>query len=497
MNFYKFHKLNIYKFFVVFLVLVFILPDLRIFALEDLEDFCQVENLDKQCQIYPQFECQRLLEKCIDYCEQKSAQIEGDITEAQKKERNYNNQVYILNRKIQKLKNQIYQSNLIIKDLGIQVSDTESSIEKTSLKIEDIGEHLVSILRAIYEEDQKSLVEILLSEDKFSDFFSNLMALETLNYKNQEFLQEIKDLKVYLEGQKQSLDQEREDLGRQVLIQKLQQQESEGTKEEQEYLLDKVKGEKAAYQKYLEEVKENAQEIRNRIFKLAQIPESEAPTVEDAYSLAKYVESITGVRPAFLLGLLQIESRIGQNVGQCNCPSCKYPDVSWTRVMSKSQHESFLEITKELGLDPESVPVSCWVGGGKIQMGGAMGPAQFMPYTWLNPNNPERGYKKRVEQITGNIPANPWRIQDAFLAAGLYLADWGADSQQAYDEIGAATAYLCGTNRMTSRCINAGGRAYIYGWTGKDGIHRSGIMDYAAEFQEYIDKGVFENNNNK
>lgn len=497
MSFCKFLKKKLYKALFLFLALAFVFQNVEILAQEndnELKFICELKRIDEDCKILSTIGCQNLLEKCKAYYERKSTQLEGEISETQKKEKSYQNQVYILNRRITKLRNQVYQSNLIIKDIGIQIGDTETSIEKTSLKIEDVEGHLITILRTIYEEDQISLVEILLSEGKFSDFFGDLMSLEVLNYKSQEFLEEIKNLKLYLEGQKQSLDQEKEDLERQVLIQQLQQKESEGTKKEQEYLLEKVQGEKATYEEYLEEVQEVAQEIRKRIFQLAQIPESEAPTLGEAYSLAKYVESVTGVRPAFLLGLLQTESRIGQNVGQCNCPGCKYPDISWTRVMSKSQHQAFLTITKELGLNTENAPVSCWVGGGTIQMGGAMGPAQFMPNTWLNPNNPDRGYKRRVEQITGITPANPWRVQDAFLAAGLYLSDWGADSQRAYDEIGAATAYLCGTSVMTSRCIRAGGRSYIYGWTDSKGNHRSGIMDYAAEFQEYIDKGVFDNN---
>ena len=496
MSFCKFLKKKLYKTLFLFLALAFVFQNVEISAQEsdnELKFICELSRIDADCKILSTIGCQNLLEKCKAYYERKSATLEGEISEVQSKEKNYQNQVYILNRKITKLRNQVYQSNLIIKDLGIQIGDTETSIEKTSLKIKDVEDHLVTILRTIYEEDQVSLVEILLSEGKFSDFFSDLMSLETLNYKNQELLEEIKNLKIYLENQMQSLDQEKEDLERQVLIQQLQQKESEGTKKEQEYLLEQVQGEKATYQEYLEEVQEVAQEIRKRIFQLAQIPESEAPTLGEAYLLAQYVESVTGVRPAFLLGLLQTESRIGQNVGQCNCPSCRYPDIPWTRVMSTSQHKAFLTVTKGLGLDVNNVPVSCWVGGGTIQMGGAMGPAQFMPNTWLNPNNPEKGYKRRVEKITGVTPANPWKVRDAFLASGLYLSDWGADSQKAYDEIGAATAYLCGTSRMTSRCIRAGGRSYIYGWTDSNGNHRSGIMDYAAEFQEYIDKGVFDN----
>lgn len=458
------------------LISIFNLLNFKISADENLEEICQLEKIDKECETISREECQSLLEKCKKYYEEKSIQLEQDITKTKQKEKTYENQIYILRSKIKKLKSQIDQSNLIIKDLSLQIKDTEVSIGQTSFKIEDSKTMLANILRTIYEEDQKSLLEILLSEAELSGFFNNLVALETLDSKSQEFLKNIKTLKSYLESQKQSLDEEKEGLERQVLIQSLQKQEIEKTKKEQEYLLEKTKGEKALYQEYLKEAEEKAKEIRKRIFRLAQIPEAEAPTLEEAYRLAKYVESVTGIRPALLLGLLQVESAIGQNVGQCNCPYCKYPDVSWKTVMAKNQWQSFLEITQELGLNPDVTPVSCWVNGGKVQMGGAMGPAQFMPNTWL-----KLGYKKRVEEITGRTPANPWRVADAFLAAGLYLADWGANSQKLQDEIGAVTAYLCGTRLMTSKCKSAGGDWY-----------RKLVMEYTSEYQGYIDSGVFE-----
>lgn len=447
-------------------------------AEENLADVCQLEKIDQECAIISEEECQNLLKKCEQYYEEKSAQLEADIKKTKEKETTYANQIYVLKSKIEKIKSQIRQSNLVIKDVKIQIKDTEFSIDKTSFQIGDSRERLAGILRTIYEEEQRSLVEILLSETDLSGFFNNLTALETLNSKTRELLEEIKNLKVNLENQKQSLSEEKDDLESQVLIQALRQQESEVAKKEQENLLNKTKGEESLFQEYLKETQEKAKEIRKRIFELAQIPEAEAPTLEEAYKMAKYVESVTGVRAALLLGLLQVESRVGQNVGQCNCPSCKYPDISWKTVMSSSQWQYFLEITERLGLSPDSTPVSCWVGGGKVQMGGAMGPAQFMPSTWL-----KLGYKERVEEITGRVPANPWRIADAFLAAGLYLADWGANSQKVGDEIKAATAYLCGTSLMTSRCKAAGGDSY-----------RRAVMEYASEYQGYIDSGVFENN---
>ena len=102
----------------------------------------------------------------------------------------------------------------------------------------------------------------------------------------------------------------------------------------------------------------------------------------------------------------------------------------------------FLEITKSLGKDPFSTPVSCpipSVGG----YGGAMGPAQFIPSTWMI-------YKGRLEKILGREP-NPWSIKDAFLAAALYLADYGARKQSYSAEWRAAMIYFSGTTNLRYR----------------------------------------------
>ncbi len=225
------------------LISVFTLPNLKSFAQVNLEEVCQSEEI---CQTLSDVECRQLLEKCAKYYEEKSAQIEEDITKTEQEKKTLQNQVYILRKRITNLDYQIYQSNLAIKDLGFQIEDTESSIEKTSLKIRDSRYQLANILQRIYEEDQKSLIEILLSEKELSDFFDDLMALEILNSKNQELLETIKSLKSSLESEKELLSEEKEDTERMVKIQILQKQESAKTKKEQEYFL---KLTEAEYQK--------------------------------------------------------------------------------------------------------------------------------------------------------------------------------------------------------------------------------------------------------
>ncbi len=389
-------------------------------------------------------ECESLLKQY----ESEIEKLEGVIGKTEQEKKSLQNQISTLKSKVKKLDLQIQQSSVMIKDISYQIKDTEGSIENTSFKIGDLRIQLAGILQIIYEKDQTSLVEILLSGENISVFFDDLMALESLDSKSHEFMQEIKGLKTSLEGQKQSLDAEKGDLESAVKMQTLQKQENQNVQKQQEYFLQLTE---AQYQQYLKEkqaTEAKAAEIRTRIFELIGVPT--APTFGEAYTMAKWVESTTGVRPAFLLAVLQQESAIGKNVGQCYLSNSTIgagininTGASIKNVMKpmglsgrKGDVEDFLTITRELGMDPYKTPVSCpipSVGG----YGGAMGPAQFIPTTWMI-------YKDDLRRLLGR-PANPWNIQDAFLAAGLYLTRYGAANQTRDAEWKAAMYYFAGS----------------------------------------------------
>jgi membrane-bound lytic murein transglycosylase B len=98
-----------------------------------------------------------------------------------------------------------------------------------------------------------------------------------------------------------------------------------------------------------------------------------------------------------------------------------------------------MKITSNLGLNPDTMPVSRKPNYG---CGGAMGPAQFLPSTWLR-------YADEVAQLTGHNPPNPWNPQDAFQASAVFLAKAGAASQTTAGEIAAAKTYLSGNPSCT------------------------------------------------
>ncbi len=418
----KFSEANFYKFLIISFILAFILP---FFVSLAQDEICNTKE-----------ECEALLEKY----EEEIKKLETAAVQEGQKAKTLRNQISALKNKINQLELEIRKGNIIIQDLTLQIQDTESSIKSTSQKIENSRIKLAQILRTIYEEDQKGLIEILLSENDLSGFFNNLMALEALDNKNQELLENIKGLKTGLEKQKQSLDEEKEDLERMLKIHVLQKEESAAIKKEQEKLLDITKGKESEYQKMLAATKKRATEIKARIFELIGVPK--APTFGEALEVAKYVEKITGIRSAFLLAVIEQESDLGKNVGQCYLKNPQTGSgvvarngASVSKVMNPTRDvPHFLKICQELGKDPYKTLVSCPMSFG---WGGAMGPAQFIPSTWIL-------YRERVKAITGKS-ADPWDIRDSFLAAGLYLADYGAAAQTKNAEWKAAMIYFSGT----------------------------------------------------
>lgn len=415
-----------------------------------------------------QSEERQALEEELKQLEIQIANYDKNIAATAKEKKTLENTIASLKNKIKKLDLQISQSNIVIKDLGLQIKDTEISIDKTVLKIEEGKIRLAAILQETYEEDQRPLIEILISEG-MSDFFDNLVALEALNIKNKELLINIKALKLSLEDQKQSLDEEKSGLEKQVAIQTLQRQENASAKQEQDSLL---KLTEAEYQKQLAEkssVEKQAQAIRSRIFELIGVPE--APTFEEAYNIAKFVSEQTGVRPALLLAVLTQESNIGKNVGQCFLTNLSNGEgvrattkARETKVMNPSRDVTpFVQITQELGRDVYNTPVSCPLKnsyGAPVGYGGAMGPSQFIPSTWLI-------YKDKIKDMTGQAP-DPWNIKDAFLATGVYLKDLGVKN----NEFKAVMRYFSGAS-----------------WSKWEEFYGRSVLAIAAQYEQDI-KGM-------
>jgi peptidoglycan hydrolase CwlO-like protein len=381
--------------------------------------------------------------------QQLESQISADqttISNYEKQGKSLTTEIDTLNANIAKINLQIKAINISLNELNGEIQVTNSQIGTTESNISTSKVNLAGALQSMYETGDQSLAEILLAHPQISDFFDNVNNLDLLQQNVQVAIANLASMETTLQNQKQELGIKLSDTATMEAYQAQQAQALKATEADKTTLLTETKGKESTYQKILATTQQTAAQIRSQIFQLLGGGQL---TFEQAYQFASTAQGATGVRAAFLLAVLDRESALGQNVGKC----------SYETAMSPSNIPIFLQITKSLGLDPDQMLVSCPNADGVY--GGAMGPAQFEPSTWML-------YSSEVSSITGNSPASPWNDADAFTAAALYLKDVGA----ATNEQKAAAEYYCGGNWNRYVCTQ------IYGLN---------VIEQADQFQQDID----------
>ena len=360
----------------------------------------------------------RVLEEQLVSLEKAVKEHEQTIEHYKKQGKTLNNEIGALNAKIAKVNLQIKAVNVTLNKLNHEVNETQRQINRTENKIESHKEALSHAMQEIYESSREGAFEIMLAHDRFSDFFGSLNNIVFMQSNVRNTLEEVAKLREELLATKQELVLEKEDAENLRAIQQAQKRNVEGAQSEKQYLLRTTKGKETEYQKLLAKTKETAAQIRTRIFELLGGGEL---TFEKAYDYARLAEGATGVRAALILAVLHRESLLGKNVGRCN----------YKKAMNPKDIPVFLNIVGKLNMDPDSTiaQVSCPNNDGVY--GGAMGPAQFIPSTW-------RLYEKDIARVTGSNPPSPWNNSDAFVATGLYLQKFGANSKSVAAEKRAA-----------------------------------------------------------
>ncbi len=295
-----------------------IIPSAFTFSEIDFDLICEKEGWREQCDLISESACQEMLNQCQTYFEEKRKDIDSDLTKTSAEKNTLKKQIDTLNEKIKDLDYQIYQSNLAIKSLDFQAKETEESIVEIEKEIENQKQKIALILRAVNNENQKSFVEIMLTSKTISEFFDNMVYLETLNLKNQELLTHFQTLNNNLKERKIILEEEKGERESLLALQALQKQASATAKQEKDRLYSLTEAQYQAQLKEKEDVETKAAEIAKKLISIIGLTEDqEPPTFGEALELAKSVGNSVGVRPAFLLAIISQESAIGRNVGQC------------------------------------------------------------------------------------------------------------------------------------------------------------------------------------
>lgn len=382
------------------------------------------------------------LQQQLQQIENQIAQYEKDLVHIKGEKNTLQNKIKLLQKQQATLALKLKETALEVKDMELQIGDTKGFIDKNELRTMTLKSEIAEALRQMNKNDRRTFLFILFSENTLFDALSEMQQFAQVTSGLDVLMDQLHKTHEDLVAQKQRLDAEQDHVQKLLVVQTLQQQALVGSVKEQSTLLTQTKGKEKNYQASLTDSQKQAAKIRTRLYQLLDV--GKQITFGQAVDIATWVSAQTGVRASFLLAILTQESNLGKNVGTCNRPGDPV-SKSWKTIMKPERdQEPFKTITSELGMDPDTTAVSCPMHdkkGNQIGWGGAMGPAQFIPSTWM-------GYRAKVANITGKT-ANPWDIRDAFIASALKLGADGATSKKG--EWAAAMRYFSGSTNVRFR----------------------------------------------
>ncbi len=310
----------------------------------------------------------KALERALAACEKLIEEEEKRLQSQQFQISETEYDIVLIDTEVKKAELNIRSSDLAIHKLNQEIGNKEETIDEFGERISLHQRNLKDVLQKLNESESFGLLNVLLSESSVSGYFTRENEYESLQKKIEESIEDINLLRARLEGGVRVLSEQKGEREAIRVNQKVSVNQIEFQKKKKEEIL--------SFQRKLEDqieevitVKESrAAEIRNRLFELrggGAIPFSEA------VEYAELAERVTGVRPAYLLGLIKHESDLGKNVGT----------GSWRIDMHPTRDRPiFPYIADVLSFDPDELKVSANPGFG---WGGAMGPAQFIPSTWV------------------------------------------------------------------------------------------------------------------
>lgn len=358
--------------------------------------------------------------------------------------------IAILDALIGKAQLKIKSRNITINKLEGKIVTKTQTISELNRKISAGKESIAQLIRNTNEIDDYTIVEIILSNQKFSDLFEDIDSFDSIK-------DSLKDSFAQMRGIQTETNKERADLrvSQQAEIDARKEIESEKrsverSEQEKQTILSAIEQEAKTYEDIIDEREVRAAQIRSALFALR---DTAAIPFGEALDYANHASASSGVSPAFILAILKQESDFGENIGSCYLRNDetgsgvgKNTGTFFAKVMKATRDvPPFLALTKKLGIDPHNTPVSCpWSGGG---YGGAMGPSQFIPSTW-------KIFEKRIAAAVGVGIANPWEPKHAITATSIYLGDLGADRGGYTNEINAACRYYSGRNCDNKRPAN-------------------------------------------
>jgi len=148
------------------------------------------------------------------------------VEELKKQAQTYQNNIDIKQQEEVTLQNQLSLIDLQVSQAEVDIETVKAEIDEVNLEIEQLNGQIAEktdeleydktvlgeYLRAIYKYDQKTYLEIFMSNASFSDFFDQMKYTEQLQGQAQTALKSVQDAKAALDDEKSAKQQKKDEL---------------------------------------------------------------------------------------------------------------------------------------------------------------------------------------------------------------------------------------------------------------------------------------------
>jgi len=192
-------------------------------------------------------------QKTLDATENKSKTLTNEIAKLNARVKQLNNDIALTRAKIQR-------TELDIERLGKEIGTTEANISNKQSTV-------AAIIREVQDAEGESTLEILLANTRVSDFFARLDTLQTLNKSLGLALEDLRQQKEVLTGNKTQKETQHAQLAslQNAFVAQVSAQQQQ--KQEKATILAQTKAKESEYQKIIAEREKVQQSIRAEIAK--------------------------------------------------------------------------------------------------------------------------------------------------------------------------------------------------------------------------------------
>jgi murein DD-endopeptidase MepM/ murein hydrolase activator NlpD len=158
----------------------------------------EIEDLNNEIQ---------LQKRKIKEIEDRQAEYSASISKLQSEKISLEKQLSILDNRVLKAQLDIDNSQAEIEKVKLEIKKVNLAIKDKEELINTEKAYLASILRTLAQQDQGSLIEILLLNDTLNDFFKQIKYLQDANEEVADGVEALKDAKKDLESQRKVLEE--------------------------------------------------------------------------------------------------------------------------------------------------------------------------------------------------------------------------------------------------------------------------------------------------